>query len=106
MIRFMRLLVFFDLPVTEKEDRKTASNFRKFLLGDGFYMVQFSVYCRICNGHDSVKVHEKRIKNNLPSKGSVRTLIVTENQYNSMGFLVGNKRPNEKKYDENQISFF
>ncbi|MDD2497358.1 MAG: CRISPR-associated endonuclease Cas2 [Desulfitobacteriaceae bacterium] len=106
MIRFMRMLVFFDLPVVEKEDRKIANRFRNFLLQDGFYMVQFSVYCRICNGYDSVEIHRKRIKTNLPQKGSVRTLVVTEKQYMSMDFLVGEKKPNDRKYTESQISFF
>ena len=39
----MRLLVMFDLPVTEKEERKAAARFRNFLLKDGYYMMQFSV---------------------------------------------------------------
>lgn len=30
----MRLLVFFDLPVVKKEDRKEYQNFRRFLLND------------------------------------------------------------------------
>ncbi len=69
-------------------------------------MVQFSVYCRICNGHASVSAHEKVIKDNIPQKGSVRTLTVTEKQYEGMKLLVGKKKPNEKKFVEGQISFF
>jgi CRISPR-associated protein Cas2 len=45
--RFMRILVFFDLPVVSKEDRKVYGQFRKFLIQDGYDMLQFSVYCRI-----------------------------------------------------------
>jgi len=57
MRRFMRLIVFFDLPVVKKEDRKGYTQFRKFLLKDGYDMVQFSVYSRICNGQESVNKH-------------------------------------------------
>ena len=106
MIRFMRILVMFDLPVKSKAERKIASQFRRFLLNDGFYMVQFSVYCRICNGYDSVESHEKKISSNIPSRGSVRTLTVTEKQYEGMKLLVGKRRPNEKKFIEGQLSLF
>lgn len=43
----MRMLVFFDLPVKTREQRRAATRFRNFLLGDGYYMVQYSVYTRI-----------------------------------------------------------
>ena len=44
--RFMRMIVFFDLPVTTKKDRKAYTDFRKFLIRDGFIMLQYSVYSR------------------------------------------------------------
>ncbi|NUM32247.1 MAG: CRISPR-associated endonuclease Cas2, partial [Bacteroidetes bacterium] len=34
--RIMWVLVFFDLPTETKLERKTASNFRKEILRDGF----------------------------------------------------------------------
>ena len=90
MSKFMRLIVFFDLPVGTKTERRQATQFRNFLLKDGFYMVQFSVYARICNGVDSVETHERRIANNNPDSGSVRSLVVTERQYESMKIVLGN----------------
>jgi len=42
--RNMWLLVMFDLPVTQKEERKEAADFRNYLLDLGFEMAQFSVY--------------------------------------------------------------
>ena len=68
----MRLIVFFDLPVVTKKDRKIYAQFRKFLIKDGYDMLQFSVYSRICNGDDGVYKHYTRLKENLPRKGSVR----------------------------------
>ncbi len=102
----MRLLVMFDLPTKTKLDRKIATKFRNFLLRNGFYMVQFSIYCRICNGYESVESYEKKVEGNLPQKGSIRTLVVTERQYKGMKILVGKKKPNDKKFIEGQISFF
>lgn len=102
----MRLLVMFDLPVKTKPDRRTATQFRNYLLKNGFYMVQFSIYCRICNGYESVESYEKKVEDNLPKKGSIRTLVVTEKQYQGMKLLVGKKKPNDRKFIEGQISFF
>ena len=49
----MRLLVLFDLPVVASADRRAYTVFRRFLLNDGYDMIQFSVYGRIVNGHDA-----------------------------------------------------
>ncbi|MCR5484020.1 MAG: hypothetical protein K6F09_00340 [Clostridiales bacterium] len=38
----------------------------------------------------TVKTHEQRLKNNLPENGSVRLLVITERQYESMQILLGN----------------
>ncbi len=86
---FMRLFVFFDLPVTKKEDRRNATKFRKELLNEGFTMLQFSVYCRVCRGPDIVDREIRRIETVLPPKGNIRLLTVTEKQYGNMMFLVG-----------------
>lgn len=106
MSNFMRLIVFFDIPVTTAEYRKMATKFRKYLIDDGFYMIQFSVYGRLCNTLENAQEHEKRLKFHLPYKGSVRSMIVTEKQYSTMNILCGEKHKKEKRVAENQISFF
>ena len=102
----MRLLVFFDLPVTTKEESKQASHFRKYLIDDGFYMIQFSLYGRICATIENAKQHEERIKNHLPFKGSIRSLIITEKQYAGIKILLGNTKKKDRRVVEGQISFF
>lgn len=89
MSRFMRLIVFFDLPTTTAKERKAATKFRNFLLKDGYQMIQYSVYSRVCNGVDAVHKHEARLYNNLPPAGSIRSLTLTDKQYNSMNILLG-----------------
>ena len=95
----MRILVFFDLPVVTASEKKAATKFRKFLLKDGYHMVQWSVYSRICNGTDAITMHESRLKQNLPKKGSIRLLTLTEKQYESIDILLG-----EKTFDDNSES--
>lgn len=87
--RNMRILVFFDLPVVTKKQRKNYTNFRKFLIKDGYQMLQFSVYCRVTRNHDDAEKHINRLRGNLPPEGSVRVMLITEKQYNSMEILVG-----------------
>ena len=89
----MRLFVMFDLPVRTAEERKAAARFRKFLLNDGYYMLQYSIYVRICGGMEAADKHEQRLKNNLPENGSVRLLRITERQYTAMRILCGNPAP-------------
>lgn len=101
----MWLFVFFDLPVKTKTERRAATRFRNFLLKDGYMMLQFSVYGRICNGHERVDKHLKRLSASLPKSGSVRALQITDKQYERMKTLVGTKRINEKTKAEQLILF-
>lgn len=102
----MRIILFFDLPVKTANQRRNYTRFRNLLLDEGFIMMQFSVYSRICNNHESVERIMTRVEKNLPSKGSVRTLTVTEKQYARMNVLLGEKLPTEKKVTTNQLSLF
>ena len=102
----MRMLVFFDLPVKTKLQRRVATQFRSFLLKDGYHMVQYSLYARVCNGMDAVAKHEKRLRLQLPPNGSVRLLVVTEKQYESIQILVGELCPEESCSCDEQLSFF
>lgn len=104
--RYMRLLVFFDLPVVTKAERRAYTLFRRFLLNDGFDMVQFSIYGRILNGHDAETKHMQRLVSNLPPDGSVKVLTVTEKQYASMKLLVGLPLFQEKAVKANQMLLF
>ena len=88
-VRYMWLLVFFDLPVGTKDQRRQATRFRKDLKDDGFLMLQFSVYARVCRGQDAVDKHTRRVRSSLPSAGSVRTLQVTDKQYARMELMLG-----------------
>lgn len=96
----MRMIVFFDLPVKEKSAQKAATKFRNFLLKDGYHMVQYSVYTRICNGYDTVELHKNRLRQNLPDNGSVRLLTITEKQYEAIDILLGNLT-----YDDTPVAY-
>ena len=102
----MRMMVFFDLPVVTKAERRAYTVFRRFLLNDGYDMIQYSVYGRILNGSDAEEKHMKRLLANLPPEGSVRVLTVTEKQFASTKILVGLPLFQEKKVNAAQIALF
>lgn len=102
----MRMMVFFDLPVVTKAERRAYTVFRRFLLNDGYDMLQFSVYGRILNGADAEQKHMQRLLDNLPPEGSVRVLVVTEKQFASMKLLVGLPLFQEKRVNANQMLLF
>ena len=85
----MRVMVFFDLPVVTGEDRKRYRQFRKFLLKNGFIMMQESVYCRMLLNPTAEAAARKVIRDIKPPKGLVQILSVTEKQFSKMEFIVG-----------------
>jgi len=98
----MWIMVFFDLPVGCKSQRRAATRFRNYLLKDGYIMLQYSVYGRICNGQERVEKHLKRLQSALPPKGHIRALQVTDRQYGRMKLLLGNRDENEEKDSKNK----
>ena len=74
------LIVAFDLPVGTRQQRKKATDFRNYLIDDGFQMLQFSVYARACVTFARQETHIDRLKKNLPPEGSVRAIFVTRAQ--------------------------
>lgn len=106
MNRFMRILIFFDLPVKTKTQRREATQFRNFLLNDGYHMIQYSVYARVCNGMDAVQKHRARVKNRLPDNGSIRMLVITEKQYESIEILLGKLTQADETYEAEQLTIF
>ena len=101
--RFMRIMVFFDLPVTTKKARKAYTEFGKFLINDGFIMLQYSVYSRTVRNHDDAEKHCRAIERIVPSNGTVRVLTVTERQYASMKILAGERLKSENLLDKRDI---
>jgi CRISPR-associated protein Cas2 len=93
------LMVAFDLPVVTKEERKRATDFRKFLLDDGFQMIQFSVYVRPCVSFARQETHLRRIRLAVPDEGSVRALYITKAQW-ERAFIIHGKPASEVPPEE------
>ena len=94
--RIMRLLVFFDLPVGTATDRKNYRKFRKFLIENGYLMVQYSIYAKIILNHSILSYQKKKIMDQIPKKGTVDLLLVTEKQYAGMERVTSTKKDTEQ----------
>lgn len=87
----------FDLPVTDKEFRKRYAKFRKYLISQGFSMLQFSVYARHCPSEEAGEGIRKRVGAAVPDHGQVRLLLVTDRQFGKMEVYFGkNRQPTEE----------
>ena len=103
--RMAWVLVMFDLPVVTDTERRNATRFRKDLISEGYFMVQFSVYARPCGSADKVDTHIRRLKKLIPAKGEVRGLIITDAQWGRMLIVRGEKKSNPE-YMPEQLMFF
>ena len=59
--KVMRLICMFDLPTDTAKEKKAYRIFRKKLIQEGFVMMQYSVYVRVCLNRDYAKRIEKRL---------------------------------------------
>lgn len=88
----MWVIVLFDLPTDTQKARKAYTQFRKYLLDDGFSMMQYSVYIRHSASDENAQVHAKRIKSSLPPDGEVRIIKITDKQFGNIDVFYGKKR--------------
>ena len=93
----MWMIVLFDLPVVTPEERKTATNFRKNLLDQGFHMSQYSVYYRLLPGKEALDGYIRDIQAKLPPKGKVDILTITDKQYEGIISFSGKTKEKNKK---------
>lgn len=87
--RIMRTIVFFDLPNVYAKDRRNYQKFRKFLMNDGFIMLQESVYSKIVLNSIQSDLVVNRIRKNSPKKGLIQVLTITEQQYAHIEYIIG-----------------
>ena len=83
------IVTMFDLPVGTEKERKQAAKFRKFLLDDGYIMVNFSVYARPCVNWEKMRKHSIRLELAIPVAGNVRTLFITDKQWKDAFVVIG-----------------
>lgn len=73
----MRILVLLN-PTNKRRTKTEYTELRKFLVDDGYLLLQSEVFMRITNNHKGAEKHLNRIKKYIPSTGTVRILRLTK----------------------------
>lgn len=85
----MRIMLFFDLPRDTHDQRAAATKFVKKIKEEGFMMLQESVYTRLLLNPTAIGTIKARLQKIKPKEGNIMMLIVTEKQFGSMEYLLG-----------------
>lgn len=101
----MWMMVLFDLPTVEPEERKAANGFRNALKDLGFSMVQYSIYVKYTSGKEAVEALTEKVRRVLPPAGKVDILQFTDKQYERIISFRGRCRGSNKKAP-NQYEMF
>lgn len=101
--RFMRVIVFFDLPTETNDEKREYRAFRSFLIKNGFVMMQESVYSKIVLNNTVLDTVCRNIRRNKAKKGLIQVLTVTERQFEKMEFIAGTSQSSVIDSDEKLV---
>lgn len=101
--RFMRSILFFDLPTLNDKDKRVYRRFIKELKKLGFYMLQESVYVKMSIDRQMMDSTIQKIKSFSPTKGSIMILNVTEKQFSQLNIIIGENQTDIIQTDERVV---
>ena len=87
--RFIRLVLFFFFFFIKTSQRKAYIKFVKDIKKIGFYMLQESVYIKMCLDSQASNSTINKVKDLAPSEGSIMILMVTEKEFSEMKVVCG-----------------
>ena len=92
--RYMRILLFFDLPTITKRDLRAYTRFRRELIKLGFLMQQESVYSKLVLNATEAGLVKNKLEKIKPQKGLIQLLTITEKQYSGIETILGESTTN------------
>ncbi len=99
----MRMMIMFDLPTYSLQDMREYRRFRKFLIENGFIMMQESIYTKLLLNGSSATLMSKQVRKAVPKDGLVQMLVVTEKQFAGMELLTGELNSTYENSDKRYI---
>lgn len=99
----MRIIVMFDLPVETAKNKKDYASFRKFLIKNGFLMMQESIYCKLAQNATAAENIVENVRKNKPAEGLVQVLKITEKQFSKIEYIVGKSQKQVLDTDERMV---
>lgn len=101
----MWVMVLFDLPTTTPEERRAYTDFRCFLLDQGFEMAQYSVYVRHTTGIEAIRAIIRKVEMAVPPEGKIDVLQFTDKQYENIVCFRGRRRRDSPKNPTQLVMF-
>lgn len=92
----VRVICIFDLPTVTSHEKRAYRRFRKFLIENGFEMLQYSVYIRTCPNRSFANKFYYKIKQNAPRKGDIQLLTITEKQFEDRIHIICDDKEKQK----------
>lgn len=99
------LLVMFDLPTNTARERKLAHQFREYLIGGGYLMLQYSVYVKPAVTWDSKGKCVNYLRQIDPGTGDIRCIFITDAQWMKMDIISdkgGRKSKKKRRIDDHK----
>ena len=89
-------LIMYDLPMQTDDEILRYKNFRKKLIEKGYYQLQKSVYIIRSKTKEKIELAEKQLSILAPENSSIRSIILTDEQFQKMKVLTGEVTMGEK----------
>jgi CRISPR-associated endoribonuclease cas2 len=89
-------ILMYDFPMKTGKERKEYAIFRKEIVKRGYYQIQKSIYIITTSTKEKLRIIEKQLSMLVPKNSSVRSLTLTDVQFNKMKVLSGELTFGEK----------
>ncbi len=100
-------LLMYDMPMQTDIEILEYKNFRKKLIEKGYYQLQKSIYIVRSKTKEKIELAEKQLTMLAPKNSSIRSIILTEEQFQKMKVISGDTTLGEKILnDKNKILEF
>lgn len=97
--RYMRIIIMYDISLTDEEQVRKYNKFRNELYKLGYFRIQYSIYVKCISSHTVYQSERSKILKIIPKNSNVRIVMITEEQYQNIELLSGDKSQTEKFND-------
>lgn len=98
-------MIMYDLPMHTDNEILRYKNFRKKLIEKGYYQIQKSVYIMRSKTKEKIELAEKQLSMLAPENSSIRSIILTEDQFQKMKILSGEVTIGERILNSKILEF-
>ena len=98
-------LIMYDLPMQTDNEILRYKNFRKKLIEKGYYQLQKSVYIIRSKTKEKIELAEKQLSILAPENSSIRSIILTDEQFQKMKIISGEATIGEKISNSKILEF-